>query len=730
MTNWNPQVKDYLQQKDFGQVVTFYESLVENYPEEVSNYWYLGLAYLLAQKEQECQSTWLTVFFEADELNQDKCQQELVNILEKEANYLADNKELYLSYSIREKIKEIEPNNLNNLLDLALLKFNLNILKIDDIKDINLNNLLDENSVEIDDEKLLNFMDNILLIPCDECLDFADIANNYFQGNKEITDLFLSKAEVMGQERKYYFYASQLVEICIKNQPNNLEIIKQGIYYYSSNYNYEKSKILAQRFYDYSNTLAEKSLALRQLISNAITVGDWQKAFNIIPEYRSILMDLVEEQPHIEKAYIRTCLSMLTQPLLYFDDQARGKRLIINGVGALFQKLTQDHYSCPVHFPSPNTNNLSRKLKIGYIGHTMRSHSVGLLSRWLMRHHDKEKFTTYAYFICHQVEDDITKQYFRDVVDYAYNSNNVINDLVTQIEKDEIDILVDLDSFTHNMTSMIMALKPAPIQVSWLGMDTNGIPAIDYFIADPYVLPDNAQEYYQEKIWRLPHSYVAVDGFEVDTTPLKREDLDIPESAIIYFNTQNALKRYPATIHSQMKIIKAVPNSYLVIKGDGNQEILKQLFTTIAEQEGVDRTRLRFLERSPSEEIHRANLQIADVVLDTYPYNGATTTLETLWMEIPLVTRVGEQFAARNSYTFMMNAGITEGIAWSDEEYIEWGIKLGTDENLRKEVSWKLRQSKKTSPLWNGKQFTKEMEKAYQQMWEIYVNQHTKIESS
>jgi len=88
-------------------------------------------------------------------------------------------------------------------------------------------------------------------------------------------------------------------------------------------------------------------------------------------------------------------------------------------------------------------------------------------------------------------------------------------------------------------------------------------------------------------------------------------------------------------------------------------------------------------------------LQIADVVLDTSPYNGATTTLETLWMEIPLVTRVGEQFAARNSYTFMMNAGITEGIAWSDEEYIEWGIKLGTDENLRKEISWKLRRSKK-----------------------------------
>ncbi|NEP97350.1 MAG: O-linked N-acetylglucosamine transferase, SPINDLY family protein, partial [Okeania sp. SIO2F5] len=118
----------------------------------------------------------------------------------------------------------------------------------------------------------------------------------------------------------------------------------------------------------------------------------------------------------------------------------------------------------------------------------------------------------------------------------------------------------------------------------------------------------------------------------------------------------------------------------------------------------------------------RANLGIADIVLDTYPYNGATTTLETLWMCIPMVTRVGQQFAARNSYTMMINAGITEGIAWSDEEYVEWGIRLGKDEKLRQEISWKLRKSRQTAPLWNAKQFTREMEKAYEGMWQRYVD--------
>jgi predicted O-linked N-acetylglucosamine transferase (SPINDLY family) len=203
---------------------------------------------------------------------------------------------------------------------------------------------------------------------------------------------------------------------------------------------------------------------------------------------------------------------------------------------------------------------------------------------------------------------------------------------------------------------------------------------------------------------------------------LTRENLDIPSESTIYLTIQNAFKRNPHIIHLQMKIIKAVADSYLLIKGSGDDQLAQQLYHTIAQQEGIEQERIKFLEMTPTEATHRGNIKIADVVLDTYPYNGATTTLETLWMEVPLVTRVGEQFAARNSYTFMMNAGITEGIAWSDEEYIEWGIKLGTDKDLRKEVSWKLRRSKKTSPLWNGKQFTKEMEKAYQQMWEIYIN--------
>jgi predicted O-linked N-acetylglucosamine transferase (SPINDLY family) len=220
-----------------------------------------------------------------------------------------------------------------------------------------------------------------------------------------------------------------------------------------------------------------------------------------------------------------------------------------------------------------------------------------------------------------------------------------------------------------------------------------------------------------------PHEAIAqIRADEIDIL-IDRQALDIPADAIVYLSTQAGFKRHPANIRSQMQIIAAVPNSYLLIKGKSDPTMIRELFGNIATAEGVSIERLRFLPHAPTEYIHRANLAIADIVLDTFPYNGATTTLETLWMGIPLVTQVGQQFAARNSYTFMLNADIEAGIAWSAAEYIEWGIKLGRDSNLRREIGEKLRASRRTAPVWNAQQFTLDLERAYRQMWAKYQAQ-------
>ena len=372
------------------------------------------------------------------------------------------------------------------------------------------------------------------------------------------------------------------------------------------------------------------------------------------------------------------------------------------------------------------TTSLQKKagcIRIGYISLALKCHSVGWLSRWLIHHHDRQSFQVFLYCLQTGANDAFNHQWFRDKVDVTSYFNNSPNKVVSQIEADEIDILIDLDSLTYDITCLIMASKPAPVQVSWLGWDSTGIPAVDYFIADNYVLPDDAQDYYQEKIWRLPQTYLAVEGFEIGIPTLRREDLNIPPDAIVYLSAQSGYKRHPDCIKAQMQIIKAVPNSYFLIKGTSDAATIQDFLGKLATEVGIDLDRLRFLERDRDELTHRANLAIADVVLDTFPYNGATTTLETLWMGIPMVTQVGQQFAARNSYTFMINAGITEGIAWSQEEYVEWGVKLGLDRDLRMQVREKLRSGRQTAPVWNAKQFTLDMEQAYQEMWAKHLEQ-------
>ncbi|NJL84230.1 MAG: hypothetical protein HC890_17305 [Chloroflexaceae bacterium] len=450
-------------------------------------------------------------------------------------------------------------------------------------------------------------------------------------------------------------------------------------------------------------------------------------------QYKVALTELITNPPAKLEPKVSNNLLLYGTPFLYLKDNLKEGRWMINHCSKLFQEYYTGTAIPPTLPPKEqdrlNPNLPQRKLKIGYIGHTFRKHSVGWLCRWLFVYHNREAFEIYLYLIHQNKEDELTEAYFTNNVDRTYRFSIEPEATAAQIRQDEVDILIDLDSFTRVTTCQVLAHKPAPIQVSWLGMDTTGLPTIDYFIADAYVLPENAQEYYREKIWRLPQTYLAIDGFEIGTPTMRREQLDISTDAVIYLNNQGFKKLNPSILRLQMRILKAVPHSYLLFKGQficaEEEKEIKILLGRISEEAQLDFARLRFLERDTDELTHRANLQLCDVALDTYPYSGATTTLELLWLGIPIVTRVGEQFSARNSYAFMTHAGLTEGIAWTDEDYVEWGIRFGRDKTLRETVSLKLKASRQTSPLWKAKQFTQEMEKAYQQMWAQYLEQNS-----
>ncbi|MEH2137241.1 O-linked N-acetylglucosamine transferase, SPINDLY family protein [Nostoc sp.] len=730
--NWQNQAEEYFLQENYLQASKLYEQAIVIEPKTISYYWHLGLILLLQGQEVEAQMTWMLPMTDADEEQLQIWANELFQFLQIEAERRETLAEYSLAWLIRQHMREINPSYINNLLQILILSIKLQ--KFEAIDDLNewglIEALIKKENIEIDlgllIQVLKEFLNTIPLHPVN--LNLIEASLSYFSDPHQCFSILLPAALEIGHTLLKPVLASSLLELHLRLEPDNVEILRHLATFYQDARNYSQGIETARLCYSLSEGLADKIFALHLVLRGLMSAGGyWQEICITYQELETVFQQFIKARPSaLEEGRILRLLSP-SFAIPHIKDAPAKFRAIHNQVAEIFNTYIKNiaesegkNYARQI-INNQSLMHHSKKLKIGYVSYAFRSHSVGWLCRWLFQHHNRDKFDIYTYFINYKLVNDHLQEWYLSQGGEVRKLGMNGLEIADNIYQDEIDILVDLDSVTLDITCEVMALKPAPIQVTWLGWDASGIPAIDYFIADPYVLPDDAQNYYTEKIWRLPQTYIAVDGFEVGVPTLRRDDLDIPMDAVVYLSAQRGCKRHPETAKWQMQIIKQVPNSYFLIKGFAEEETIKRFFYQIAEEEGVDYSRLRFLPLVHSELVHRANLGVADIVLDTFPYNGATTTLETLWMGIPLVTRVGEQFAARNSYTMMMNAGITEGIAWTDEEYIEWGVRLGKDEVLRQQVALKLKASRQTAPLWNGKQFTRDMEKAYEQMWERYI---------
>ena len=732
--NWQQQAHQCVVQGDYYKAANLYEQVIEVEPDIKSHYWYLGLILLLQGKEVEAQTTWALVMMEGEPEQVELWCDELIKVLEAEAQRRSTQLDNSTAYLLRQHIREIQPENIENLLRLIEITIKLETFTGDDLADWGIIELLTSQQLEveaIDINLLMQTLQEILDYDSQHqsSLEFAQSCLPYLSHSYKYFAVILVAAINLAYSQGRSKQAIELAQICCKINPEDTELLRHLTSFHEKSGDFVKAIETAKKCYSLleNDTVANRAYGNHLLLKTLINAGGyWKESEQILQRQESLLRSLIEQQPILNDGaeISRVLLSTFFFP--YFQDCPQTYRKIQNQLAALCQENLQNYaeeaqwYKQRQELP-PRIENPTKRLKIGYISHCFRQHSVGWLARWLFEHHNCDRFELYGYLVSSQQKGDPLQEWYASQFETVYRMGTETQEIAEKIYQDEIDILIDLDSLTLDISCEVMALKPAKIQATWLGWDASGIPAIDYFIADPYVLPDDADNYYSEKIWRLPQTYIAVDGFEVGVPTLRREDLDIPNDAIVYLSAQSGCKRHPDTVRLQMRILKNTPNSYLLIKGLADEEVIQSFFNEIAAQEGVDSDRLRFLPMVCLEAIHRANLGIADVVLDTFPYNGATTTLETLWMGIPLVTKVGKQFAARNSYTMMINAGIEEGIAWTDEEYVEWGVRLGKDATLRREIAWKLRQSRQTAPLWNAKQFTREMEKAYEQMWQRYI---------
>jgi predicted O-linked N-acetylglucosamine transferase (SPINDLY family) len=710
--------------------IEFYEAAIAADETNISNYWYLGVSYLLSGREDDAQATWFIPLSEANTDEIDTFTDELLAILDREANYQAQVPDLEKALLLRQHLWSISPDLVENILHSIALSEKLDLLTPELAIEWQFDELLKTVSVGDVDDLLLeqaifsllqNIQNDLGLQLIKSCLLLTGDSRCNIITKLAITTFNLSYQNDPG------LFSIELVEICQSLSPDNLDVYQALVFLYSDWGLSSQAIATAEKYFQIALSPIDKLFGSYLIQRSSLASGNWQDGIDRINRHCKSLEDVIHDSPHdLNRQQVQHLITSSVF-LPYADDNPRKYRDLQNQVATIYQDNINPPTDCSLL--NSNSTKLSVKkrqsvLRIGYLASTMREHSVGWLSRWLFQYHDRQSFQIFNYCVNQNHQDTFNHKWFRDRVDISYYFNNNSEHIVAQIEADNIDILIDLDSLTHDISCLVMSHKPAPVQVTWLGWDASGSPSIDYFIADPYVLPNDAQDYYREKIWRLPQTYLGVEGFEVGIPTLRREDLDIPDDAIVYFSSQTGYKRHPNCIRAQMAVIKATPNSYFLIKGKSDPETIQNFFGKLAAEVGISLDRLRFLERDVDEYTHRANLAIADIVLDTFPYNGATTTLETLWMGIPMVTQVGQQFAARNSYTFMLNAGIEEGIAWSQEEYIKWGIKLGLDRDLRDKIAGKLRSGRTTAPVWNAKQFTLDMEQAYREMWSIYQDQN------
>lgn len=385
------------------------------------------------------------------------------------------------------------------------------------------------------------------------------------------------------------------------------------------------------------------------------------------------------------------------------------------------QNFRKDHRENQSFRGSPKFSK-SSDLKIGIISHHFRRHSVTWCSLDVIEALSKLTPFLYLYPTGTLKPDDKTeafkklahKFYQLESTDEKFLTSEV---LLAEICQDQLDVLLDLDSLTVTKHGEILRAHPAPLCISWLGYEAPFISEKNYFLCDWHTHPPGTEEYYREKLLRMPQCFMAVGGFAVDFSQIEQFQSVIQQSksstdGVVYLSVAPAHKFNRDLIAAQVQILKGVPGSILLRKGQGDVIILQSLYQQECERQQVDFQRIQFLERTETEEQHRCIYSLVDIVLDSYPYHGGTHTLEALWFQVPLVTRVGEQFLARMGYSCLKALGIEAGIATSWQEYIEWGIKFGQNQALREQVKKQLNQAQQPaslSPLWNPEKFAQDL---------------------
>ncbi|MBM4146919.1 MAG: tetratricopeptide repeat protein [Nitrospira sp.] len=368
--------------------------------------------------------------------------------------------------------------------------------------------------------------------------------------------------------------------------------------------------------------------------------------------------------------------------------------------------------------PHKNDKTIHRRLKIGYISPDFKRHSVAYFIEPVLAAHKRERFDVFCYSVG-SVEDEVTKRLQR-YADHWHNITAISDEKAAElIRTNGIDILVDLAGHTTKNRILLFARKPAPVQVSWIGYPvTTGLSAIDYKVVDNYTDPPGmTEEFYTEKLIHMPGSFLCYlpDRDSPEVGPLPNM-----ESGYVTFGSFNTLAKISAeVIDLWSSILRIVQNSRLVMKtfSFAHKDTCEYIFSLFT-QKGVAAERIELLLWQPDTRAHLETYNRIDIGLDTFPYNGTTTTCEALWMGVPVITLAGNTHASRVGMSLLSNVGLPELVAGTPDEYVKIAVDLARDLNRLQSLRERLRDMMADSPLTDSKHFINILENSYSEMWQ------------
>jgi protein O-GlcNAc transferase len=367
---------------------------------------------------------------------------------------------------------------------------------------------------------------------------------------------------------------------------------------------------------------------------------------------------------------------------------------------------------------APSAPRVDGRIRVAYLSADFYDHAMAYLMAGVFEHHDRRRFEVTALSLGPGREGEMRSRLLRSFERFVDLSATSDQEAVQRIAGLGIDIAVDLMGYTLNARTAILAQRPAAIQANYLGYPgTMGGDDIDYIIADRFVIPRAEQEHYAEKIVCLPDCFQANDATRAigERTP-ERGEAGLPADAFVYCCFNSNYKLNPTMFDLWMRLLRRRPGSVLWLLGESDAAVVN--LRREARARDVDPARLVFAGRTRAQD-YLARYRLADLFLDTLPFNGGATASDALWAGLPVLTCAGQAFASRMAGSLLHAVGMPELVTHSLADYEALAHRLADDRALLRETKAKLARNRLREPLFDTARFTRNLEAAYTAMWEI-----------